>query len=286
MNGGGEAPPWGGGKEHKKILEQAHVRNIDQMHKEEFVQWFEQHVTQLYRDSNGQVDEQMLSLARGPEKRVTCWSGYNVNGFRFNTKKYEKLKKTQNSGVMVRGESQKEEMNYYGELVNVVELHYTGGNRVVLFKCDWWDIAHLGSGFKIDRHGFISVNSSQRLNTSEPFVLACQATQVFYVKGIKDPDWYIVVKTKPRNLFDMPSGEDEHSQDDDAYQESEPDIVFTPAHEENNMDEEVVWNRNDVEGEIIDENVVLQEKANQNNDDNITDDDSDAFDIDEMLVDD
>lgn len=32
-------------REHKKILEQAHVRNIDQMHKEEFVQWFERHVS-------------------------------------------------------------------------------------------------------------------------------------------------------------------------------------------------------------------------------------------------
>ena len=33
---------------------------------------------------------------------------------------------------------------YYSVLTEVVELHYLGGNRVVLFNYDWWDVINIG----------------------------------------------------------------------------------------------------------------------------------------------
>ena len=40
----------------------------------------------------------------------------------------------------------------------------------------------------------------------EPYVLASQATQVFYVEEKRHKDWYVVVKTKARDVFDAGIG--------------------------------------------------------------------------------
>ena len=58
-------------------------------------------------------------------------------------------------------------------------------NRVVLFKCDWYDLSREGIGYKRDWHGTTIVNTLRKLKTKEPFVLACQATQFYYVNGKK-----------------------------------------------------------------------------------------------------
>ncbi|XVF28605.1 hypothetical protein REPUB_Repub15cG0044300 [Reevesia pubescens] len=48
------------------------------------------------------------------------------------------------------------------------------------------------------------VNVARRLKTDESYVLASQAEQVYYVKDIKDSNWQVLVKTKPRDLYDFP----------------------------------------------------------------------------------
>lgn len=72
-------------------------------------------------------------------------------------------------------------------------------------------------GYKKDRYGIISVNTKRRLYTEEPFVLASQALQVYYIKGMKEPSWRAVVDTKPKNLYEMPFPMDE----EEPYQEDE-----------------------------------------------------------------
>jgi len=49
----------------------------------------------------------------------------------------------------------------------------------------------------------------------EPYVLASQATQVFYVEDKKHKNWCVVVKTKVRNMFDAGIGP--HCDEDDTY---------------------------------------------------------------------
>lgn len=45
----------------------------------------------------------------------------------------------------------------------------------------------------------------------EPYILATQAEQVYYVKDTRDPKWFVVVKTKPRDLYDFPPTEEEEN---------------------------------------------------------------------------
>ena len=83
------------------------------------------------------------------------------------------------------------------------------------------------------------------MKTVEPFVLACQATQVYYVNGIKDPTWNVVIETKPRNLYEMPSDEEE------PYQEEENLHCNANVLQEENEDDDIDWRRSGVENMII-----------------------------------
>ena len=66
------------------------------------------------------------SISTTTEKMVIFFcQGYNVNGFRFHTNQCDESKRTQNNGVMVRGEDQSCNVPYYGQLIDIVELQYT-----------------------------------------------------------------------------------------------------------------------------------------------------------------
>ena len=110
--------------------------------------------------------------------------------------------KSQNSGVLVKGEENARNLDYFGILTNIIKLSYFGGNNVVLFKCDWWDVSSK-KGYWIDKYGFFLLNSNRKLRTNEPYVLASQAQQVYYVIDIKDLNWLVVVRIKPRDLYDV-----------------------------------------------------------------------------------
>ena len=89
-----------------------------------------------------------------------------------------------------------------------------GGNKIVMFKCEWRDVDHHGRGI-VDTYGRTLVNVTCSLKSNEPFVLACQAEQVFYVKNIKNSQWHFVIKIESRNYYNMLSLEEENYEDDD-----------------------------------------------------------------------
>jgi hypothetical protein len=41
----------------------------------------------------------------------------------------------------------------------------------------------------------------------DPYVLSSQVSQIYYVHDDKNPDWCCVVRTKPRNVYDVGKGE-------------------------------------------------------------------------------
>ena len=103
----------------------------------------------------GHKFEHLLALSYGPNTSVMCFKGCIINEFRFHTKEHDNKRKTQNSGVIVIVEKSSfvraQNMNpitgdvpYNGVLTEVVELHCLRGNKVVLFKCDWWDVINVG----------------------------------------------------------------------------------------------------------------------------------------------
>ncbi|KAH7576515.1 hypothetical protein JRO89_XS01G0091800 [Xanthoceras sorbifolium] len=137
--------------EHKNMLLDAGITNVEEIHKLEFI-------IQLY--NKGQVDKKMVSLARVLKDEQFI-------------------------------------------ILDIVELCYTEGNKIVLFDCEWYDTTQEGRGYKRDRYEIITVNIACKLNTQETFVLACQAIQIFYTRGLKDITWSAVTEIKPRNLYEM-----------------------------------------------------------------------------------
>jgi len=55
----------------------------------------------------------------------------------------------------------------------------------------------------------------------DPYVLSSQVSQVYYVEDEKHPGWAIIVRTKPRPVYDV-SQQEGHIDDDGNYHEIEP----------------------------------------------------------------
>ncbi|XP_075645463.1 uncharacterized protein LOC142616510 [Castanea sativa] len=199
--------------EHKYMIQQASVKNVENRHKKQFREWFESHITQLYDERK--VSKQLFDLARGPLEKVVCYNGHIGNGFRFQKNEVDCSRRTQSYGVLVKGDASTGNCDYYGVLIDIIELHYMGGNKIVMFKCEWRDVDHCGRGIMVDKYGRTLVNVTHSLKSNEPFVLACQAEQVFYVKSIRNPQWHFVIKTEPRNYYNMSSPKEENDNDEE-----------------------------------------------------------------------
>lgn len=205
----------------------------------------------MHKENNPQVNEGLLSLARGPFDGVQRFTGYVVNGFRFHTKELEGKRSKQNSGILVKGMMGNKKIDYYGVLKEIIELQYFKGKRIVLFKCDWWDVDHIGKGVKKDKHGFVSVNPSRKLVTDEPFVLASQVEQVFYVRDGFNVDWLIALKGHSENFYDFPVNDIANTNNlgigEEAVQQA--DSLFDEDHqimfEED--DDAMNWQRTDID---------------------------------------
>ncbi|KAG8381923.1 hypothetical protein BUALT_Bualt05G0023200 [Buddleja alternifolia] len=184
--------------EHKEELKQNGCRNVEKNHEEFFAKWLERRIEVASSEETSLVTEDLLHLAYGPDKRVTHYEVCIVNGLRFHTKQREMNKKTQNSGVVVKVEEESGFRDYYGVLTDIIQLDYLGNHHVVLFKCDWFE----GKSVQKDKYSYTSINTSKPWKTNEPYVLASQAQQVFYVNDIKlGNDWKIVIEAQGRSSW-------------------------------------------------------------------------------------
>ncbi|XP_052620614.1 uncharacterized protein LOC111890162 isoform X1 [Lactuca sativa] len=198
-----------------------------------FAKWFKDHVFQQSND----INQHLKCLARGPLRHVRSYKGYFVNGYKFHTEKYGDGRVTHNSGVCVRGTCYNEtECDYYGLLDEVLEVEYQGIGRcvVVLFKCTWFNPTE---GVRVDRkHNLVDIKYKSRLRNEDSFILASQAEQVYYAPypAIKDlKDWWVVVKTKPRGVYDLrqcvTEEDDDEDEEDQFFQESEATLPSTSS---------------------------------------------------------
>lgn len=140
-------------------------------------------------------------LSKGPSFAVKKHTGYFVNGYSFHTMTRDANCVTQNHGVTLGAltdsfSSTKDQnpilgsVQYYGSIEEIIELSYHGQFSVVLFRCVWYHS-------EIDEDNLTLVNKNRIICKGEPFILASQAHQVFYVEDVTKEGWSYAIETLP-----------------------------------------------------------------------------------------
>ena len=151
-----------------------------------------------------EAPDEIKILAKEPNMVVLKYSSYTINGLDFHTQSYDQGRPIQGSGVALIAQSTTSDnasvrnKAYYGIIKEILELNYQHEGKVVLLKCDWVDNRVQGKWVKTDQFGITSMNFKHIFNTGEkmsdePFILASQATQVYYVEDPIDAEWSTVV---------------------------------------------------------------------------------------------
>ncbi|XP_071739782.1 uncharacterized protein [Rutidosis leptorrhynchoides] len=179
--------------EHLNILRQEYQtkskRYIECFHSREFQERLTDYVDEDMAGDNRIIND-ITALGNGPYVVVKKNKGYIINGFRFHIKDVEKNRTTQNSEVMIDAVTSSfssasdnnpilGDVTYYGILYDIIELQYADNKQIVLFHCDWISGA---SRIKLDENGFTTLDFRGMKLTKEPYILALQAQQVFYVQ--------------------------------------------------------------------------------------------------------
>ncbi|XP_077248875.1 uncharacterized protein LOC143888370 [Tasmannia lanceolata] len=246
----------------QRLHPRARARDIEQIHNKKFPTWFGTHVQNFQQTRSEHISEKLRWLAGGPAPVARKYKGFISKGFRFHTKAREQKRKTQNCGVVVTANTRSfssardqnpiaGDISYYGVLTDIIELNYFGRLKALLFKCDWFDVVTPNRGIKIDAFGYTVVNMTPE--------------QVFYVQDHSgNKDWHVVVKTKPRDLYEVHGNNDERD-------------VQTEAAEIQNLEDVNSWERIDIVGTKIDEPLEQLTQAIPNDEECDTDsDDSDG----------
>jgi len=213
-----------------------------------------------------EAGDEIKILAKGPMMLARKYSSYSINGFDFHTEQYDESRSVQNSGVALVAESTSFERGnddniiignktYCGIIKEIIELNYHHQGNVVLFKCAWVDNRVQNKWVKTDQFGVTTVNFRHLFNTGEkisdePFILASQAVQVFYVPDPIDMEWVAVLQSKPRDIYDMDNLDSEHLDNGSGIVMPLPDLNA-------NVTVDIVNGvvpsvRNDIDGIIVD----------------------------------
>ncbi|GKA64055.1 putative transposon, En/Spm-like protein, partial [Tanacetum coccineum] len=195
---------------HKQVLKTENpgkrIAFLENEHSKSFAKWLRKEVERELAISKESVSETVRWISYGPRATVVKYDAYNINGYTFRTKCHDG-KVYQNSGVSVEAidlHISKEvattrQAFYYGVLQEIWVLDYRF-RKIPLFKCDW--INHRAGGVKRDNLGYTMVDLNNLGHKVDPFILASQARQVFYVKDHIDKKLSIVFKTPPKNYKD------------------------------------------------------------------------------------
>ncbi|XP_071685419.1 uncharacterized protein [Lolium perenne] len=153
----------------------------------------------------------IYALACKPDFRVRLYSACVVDNVRYHTVHRKKNIKTQNSGIVSKGDHDGNIIDFFGQLKSIIRLQYnsSGGvhRSVVLFRCVWFDLGGRKPEFDDDGH-FKSVNTEKFWYKNDPFILTSQATKVFYVPDTSlKGKWQVVQKFHHSHLWSVKENE-------------------------------------------------------------------------------
>ncbi|KAL3826143.1 hypothetical protein ACJIZ3_022172 [Penstemon smallii] len=247
-------------QEHIEELKQESILSVEERHKEQFPLWFRRHMIKLRHHNSPKATDALYALACGPDICIKKYTGYIVNGIRFHTIDRGSHLKSQNSGVVVEANHGDSIIDFYGVLSDILELDYIKDKRVVIFKCEWFNVGDKKIGIQKDDK-ITSINFDAKWYQDDPFVLACQAKQVFYVRDTKlGKNWRVVQKFQHRHVFsrmEMQNQIDNSNEiaimNDFVYQESEPIVDANTVQDE---EQPLLLYRNDVEPIVLDSHTL------------------------------
>ncbi|CAH9084404.1 unnamed protein product [Cuscuta epithymum] len=185
------------------IESQGHT-NVDHIIANNFAEWFSAYVMNPY---NGVSDPLIKALAFGLNARAQSRPAYIVGGYTFHTRSYGIGKKTYNSGVCVRSSNyNNSSTDWIGTLEEVLEVELLGPLKlqVVLFNCTWVDPVR---GMRAhEKYNIVDVKLDCVYRVFEPFILAQQATQVFFLeypmgRTASLRGWKCACKVRARNAI-------------------------------------------------------------------------------------
>jgi len=220
-------------------------------HNKTFLKWFKEKIGEKDYDV-----EELKWLARGPNFDVITWSAYDISKFSFYTNTEDQKSTMQNNSVTLEAESMHfasskdnnsvmATISYFGVIEEIWEVDYVKF-RVPVFKCKWVDS---NTGVNVDNLGFTLVDLAKIGYKEDPFIMAYQAKQVFYVKNPSNQRWSVVIKG--RNEHDVKNHDDSRVQYADY---SSLSRQLPPLNEENNVDEVHATRTDHIEG--LWENIV------------------------------
>ena len=198
-------------REHRALLDNnANVKRYkrERTHTEEICEWFKAEIS-----GKAGVSKELAALAKGPLRTAKRLSGYVINGYRFHTKQRDHKCTTQNSGVylttLTTSFASSKECNpcvsdviYYGSIEEIIEVDYWGAFSVVLFRCTWYKDEK-------DSFGFTRVNFNRTGQKNDPFVMATQVQQVFYIEDPVEKGYNYPIKRMSTEFHDRNVEEDE-----------------------------------------------------------------------------
>ncbi|XP_028199391.1 uncharacterized protein LOC114383867 [Glycine soja] len=191
---------------HKKHVRDSHPKmnmmRVLQEHNKTFINWFRQTIL-----ADKSVSRRLTLLAIGPNLNVPTWKGYDINNYSFYTKSQDDKSSVQNSGVCVDAASEhfsstsnnnpiRASMSYFGVIQEIWEVDYTSF-RVPVFKCQW---VNGTTGVFQDPLGFTLVDLSKVAYIDEPFIMAAQARQVFYVQDPCNSSLSVALQGRPSGM--------------------------------------------------------------------------------------
>lgn len=159
------------------------------------------------------MPDELRWVSQGFENRVYSYEKYDVNGYRFHTERHQNTRpnaKTINTGVFTGGTN----VEYYGRIENIYALSFLSGAEdlnLVVFKCHWFDPTVRGL-----KHtpsiGLVEVKPSTVYHGSDVFIVANQATQVYYLpypcQNEELKGWEVVFKISPHGKLVAPNDDD------------------------------------------------------------------------------
>ena len=147
------------------------------------------------------MDAELRQVANGFDYKVRSFDKYDINGYLFRTYGKELSmddRKSIDCCVSAIGEGDTE---YYGRVEEIFELQFYGANppNIVVFRCYWFQPRETR---RTHEHiGLVEIKQSTHLDVPNVYIMAQQATQVFYLPWAcqSDPNlsgWDVVMKCR------------------------------------------------------------------------------------------